>query len=216
MKNAAIVVVISGNGSNLQALIDAQKAGEMSGEIKAVISNRPNAFGLERAKKAAIQTAVVDHTQYPDRDSFDAAMIEAIDSFQPDLVILAGFMRILTDDFVEHYRGRMLNVHPSLLPKFRGLNTHQRAIDAGEREHGVTIHFVTPELDGGPLIIHARTTIRADDNAQSLAERVQQLEHRIYPLAVDWFACGRLKLDDDRVFLDDSPLDEPIDYAQLD
>lgn len=212
MSTASIVVLISGSGSNLQALIDAVNDGRMSGRISAVISNRSDAYGLERAAKAGIETAVVDHTQFDDRERFDQALAAEIDRFNPDLVVLAGFMRILTHDFVEHYTGRMLNIHPSLLPKFRGLNTHARAIEEGETEHGVTIHFVTPELDGGPLIIQAKTPIDSDDTARTLAAKVQGLEHRIYPQTVDWFITGRLRLENDKVIFDDKMLDGPLQY----
>lgn len=201
-----IVVLISGNGTNLQAIIDAASRGELPAEIRAVISNRPQAFGLERARRAGIPALVVDHTLYPDRDSFDAALQTAIDRYQPGLVVLAGFMRILTSQFVKHYHGRMLNVHPSLLPAFRGLDTHRRALAAGVKEHGVSIHFVTDELDGGPVIIQQKIPILPGDDATSLAARVQEEEHRLYPRVIRWFAEGRLKLHNNRVMFDGSPL----------
>lgn len=158
-----------------------------------MLSNRADAFGLERARKAGIATAVIDHKEYRERSEFDRAMIEQIDQWGADLVVLAGFMRILTEEFVAHYAGRLINIHPSLLPKFKGLNTHQRALDAGEAEHGCTVHFVNDELDGGAPIIQAAIPIQADDTPASLQQRIHSLEHRIYPLAVSWFTSGRLK-----------------------
>ena len=204
-----IVVLISGNGTNLQAIIDAVKRGELPAEIRAVISNRPQAFGLQRARRAGIPVEVVDHTRYPDRDGFDAALQTAIDRYRPALVVLAGFMRILTPQFVRHYHGRMLNVHPSLLPAFRGLDTHRRALAAGVKEHGVSIHFVTDELDGGPVIVQQKVPILPGDDAARLAARVQEEEHRLYPRVIRWFAQGRLKLHDNRIMFDGNPLALP-------
>lgn len=175
-------------------------------QIAGVLSNRADAFGLVRAANAGIPTAIVDHTLYANRDSFDCALIEMIDSWQADLVVLAGFMRILTDGFVEHYDGRLINIHPSLLPKFKGLNTHARALEAGEVEHGCTVHFVCPELDAGAPIVQAATAVRADDSVQSLQERIHHLEHRIYPLAVEWFTAGRLTQHQGLALLDGQPL----------
>ena len=204
-----IVVLISGNGSNLQAIIDAVQRGDLPAEVRAVISNRPQAFGLERARRAGIPAEAVDHTRYPDRDGFDAALQTAIDRHRPALVVLAGFMRILTPRFVRHYHGRMLNVHPSLLPAFRGLDTHRRALAAGVKEHGMSIHFVTDELDGGPVIIQQKVPVLPGDDAARLAARVQEQEHRLYPLVIRWFAQGRLKLHDNRIMLDGKPLTGP-------
>ncbi len=201
-----IVILISGSGSNLQAFIERAQRDELNATLSAVISNRPAAKGLERAREAGIPTAAVDHTDYASRDDFDAALREVIDSYQPDLVILAGFMRILGADFVRHYRGRMLNIHPSLLPKYPGLHTHQRALDAGDKEAGATVHFVTEELDGGPPVIHARVPIESGDTAELLAARVLEQEHRIYPLAAQWFAQGRLILNGNRAELDGKAL----------
>lgn len=197
-----VVVLISGGGTNLQALIDAQQAGQLPANIAAVISNRPAAYGLERARLAGIDTAIVDHTEYESREQFDQALQQCIDRYEPQLVVLAGFMRILTEGFTQHYLGRMLNIHPSLLPKYQGLNTHQRALDAGDLQHGVTVHFVTPELDGGPNVIQAVVPVLAEDNAESLAKRVQEQEHAIYPMAVGWFAQGRLTMDNQNSLLD--------------
>lgn len=203
-----IVVLISGSGSNLQALIDAADAGDLQANISAVISNRPKAYGLERAAAAGINTHVVDHTEYPSREAFDQELASIIDQHQPDLVVLAGFMRILTPEFTNRYLGRMLNIHPSLLPKYPGLNTHQRAIDAGDDSHGVTVHFVIPELDGGPNVVQAIVPVLASDSADQLAARVLVQEHKIYPLAVSWFAQGRLKMDANSCRLDDKRLPE--------
>lgn len=201
-----LVILISGSGTNLQAIIDAIKEGTVKADIRCVISNRADAYGLERARQAGIATRVVDHRQYDSRESFDAALQQEIDQFQPDLVVLAGFMRILTTEFVRHYRGRMLNIHPSLLPKFRGLNTHARAIEAGEAEHGVTVHFVTEELDGGPNVLQAIIPIEPDDTPDTLRVRVQRQEHFIFPEAIRWFLSGRLKMEGDQALLDGAPL----------
>ncbi len=202
----SIVVLISGSGSNLQALLDHFAGQPDKARISAVISNRADAYGLERARAADVPTHVLSHRDYPDRSSFDLAMAGHIDRYQPDLVILAGFMRILTPEFTDRYAGRLFNIHPSLLPKYKGLDTHQRALDAGDREHGCSVHFVTSELDGGPVIIQARTAIRPGDDADSLAQRVHQLEHQIYPLAAQWFVDGRLQLGPQGVVLDNMPL----------
>lgn len=201
-----ILVLISGSGTNLQALIDSAASGSDGGEIVAVVSNRADALGLDRARKAGIPTLALDNRDYPDRETYDQALIAEIDRFAPDLVLLAGFMRILTEQFVSHYRGFLLNIHPSLLPKYKGLHTHQRAIEAGDGEHGSTVHFVTPELDGGPLVLQAAVPIRADDTPATLAARVQQREHHLYPLVMHWFIQGRLSLIDGRACLDGKPL----------
>lgn len=202
-----IVVLVSGNGSNLQAIIDAAAAGALPVEIRAVISNRPTAFGLERARRAGIAAVVVDHVAYPDRARFDAALQDAIDAYAPALVVLAGFMRILTPEFVAHYHGRLLNVHPSLLPAFRGLDTHRRALAAGATRHGASVHFVTAELDGGPVIAQQEVPILPDDDATSLAARVQRAEYVLYPRVIGWFAAGRLTLQGNRAMLDGAPIE---------
>jgi phosphoribosylglycinamide formyltransferase 1 len=194
VKPLRVVVLISGSGSNLQALIDGVASGDLPIEIAAVISNRPEVMGLTRASKAGIPTLVLDHKNYASREAFDIELMRTIDAYTPGLIVLAGFMRILTPAFTEHYLGRMLNIHPSLLPKFQGLHTHQRAIDAGESHHGVSVHFVTAELDGGPVAIQARVPVLPTDDAGLLAKRVQRQEHVIYPLAVKWFAEGKLKM----------------------
>lgn len=205
MKN--IVVLISGNGSNLQAMIDACESGIIKdARISAVLSNKADAYGLERARQAGIDALHLSAADYADRAAFDQAMAECIDSYQPDLVILAGFMRILSGDFVRHYQGRMLNVHPSLLPKYTGLNTHQRAIDAGDDEHGTSVHFVTEELDGGPVILQAKVPIFAGDTAEEVMARVQEQEHRIYPMVANWCLQDRVVMTDGKAVLDGSPL----------
>lgn len=197
-----VVVLLSGTGSNLQALIDSTRTGDSPVRIAAVISNRSDAYGLQRARDAGIETRSLDHKAFNGREAFDRALVELIDAFDPKLVVLAGFMRILSADFVRHYAGRLLNIHPSLLPKYKGMHTHQRAIDAGDREHGCSVHFVTEELDGGPLVVQAVVPVESDDSAQTLAQRVHTQEHRIYPLAVRWFAEGRLILGDQGALLD--------------
>lgn len=178
----------------MQAFINACADGSLSAEIAVVISNKPSAAGLDLAAAAGIPTACVDHKNYDNRETFDAALLAALAPFEPDLVILAGFMRILTPVFIEPYAGRLLNIHPSLLPKYPGLNTHQRALDAGDSHAGVTVHFVTPELDGGPPIVHAKVAIESGDTAETLARRILEQEHRIYPLAVRWHLNKQLKL----------------------
>ena len=195
------LVLLSGSGSNLQTLIEGQQQGKLPIDICAVISNRADAFGLVRATDAGIATEWLDHRAYSSRENFDRQLLATIDRYTPELVILAGFMRVLTRCFVRHYKGRMLNIHPSLLPKYPGLNTHQRVLDDGERRHGVTVHFVTEKLDGGPAVIQAVIPILDGDNAGSLKQRIQRQEHRIYPMAVDWFASGRLSMASDTVVL---------------
>jgi phosphoribosylglycinamide formyltransferase-1 len=207
-RDPVIVVLISGSGSNLQALINAVEKEEITGNIKAVISNKADVFGIERAQKAGISTHVVDHTKYDNREVFDGELILKIEQYQPDLIVLAGFMRILTDSFVRRYEGKMLNIHPSLLPKYPGLNTHQRALDAGDTEHGVTVHFVTAELDSGPNIIQAKVPTLKQDTAETLAKRIQQQEHIIYPIAVKWFVDGRLSMHENHALLDQKELPE--------
>lgn len=192
-----VVVLISGSGSNLQAFID--NADELHINIKAVISNKADAYGLERAKKANIDTVVLPHQEFDSREAFDATLQEKIDTLQPGLIILAGFMRILSAEFVQHFADKVINIHPSLLPKYKGLNTHQRAIDAQETHHGASVHLVTPELDDGPVIIQGRLAIQADDTAETLQKRIHPLEHKIYPQAVKWIASGDIKIDQGKV-----------------
>ncbi len=197
-----VVVLISGGGTNLQAIIDACKAEQIPANIVAVISNKAGVYGLERAKNAGIANKVLSHQDFSSRESYDQALITEIDKFSPDLVVLAGFMRILTPTFVQHFSGKLLNIHPSLLPKYQGLNTHQRAIDAKDNEHGVSVHFVTEELDGGPVILQAKVPVFAQDNAEELANRVHEQEHRIYPLVIKWFCQERLKMHNEQAILD--------------
>ncbi len=189
-----IVVLISGSGSNLQAMIDAQQNNELGGDIVAVFSNRPNVLGLERASKAGIPAETLDHKSFDSREAFDTELAKRLDEYNPDLVVLAGFMRILTPEFVNHYAGKLLNIHPSLLPKYPGLNTHQRAIEAGDQEHGATVHFVTPELDGGPPLVQGKIAIENGDTPNSLQQRIHIIEHKIYPLAVRWCCEGKAEL----------------------
>ncbi|WP_300442348.1 phosphoribosylglycinamide formyltransferase [Zoogloea sp.] len=186
-----VVILISGRGSNMEAIVRAQIAGA---QIAAVISNRPDAAGLGFAAAHGIAAQIVDHKDYPSREAFDAALAATIDAHEPDLVVLAGFMRVLTDGFVSHYAGRLLNIHPSLLPSFPGLHTHRRALEAGVRVHGTTVHFVTPTLDCGPIVIQAVVPVLPGDDEAALAARVLEQEHRIYPQAVRWFVDGRLSL----------------------
>lgn len=188
-----LVVLISGNGSNLQALIDAIAEGRLTARIAAVISNRPDAYGLERAAQAGIATAVLDHKAFDSREAYDEALASLIARHAPDLVVLAGFMRILTPGLIERFAGRMLNIHPSLLPKYPGLHTHRRALAAGDAEHGVSIHLVTPELDGGPILAQAACPIVPGDDEASLAAKVRVLEHMLYPEVIQGFAEGRFK-----------------------
>ena len=197
----AIVILISGRGSNMASLIKAVADGSLPVRIAAVLANRADAEGLTTAAAAGIATHVVDHRSFASREDFDSALAAAIDGFAPDLVVLAGFMRILSDGFVSHFAGRLINIHPSLLPSFPGLHTHQRALDEGVRVHGCTVHFVTPALDHGPIIVQAAVPVVDGDDAARLAARVLAQEHRIYPLAVRWFAEGRLQLCAGRVVL---------------
>ena len=209
-KPLPVVVLISGRGSNLQAILDATAGGELPVEIRAVISNRPDAAGLQRPALLGIRTIVVDHACYASRRAFEAVLQTTIDAFEPGLLVLAGFMRILAPEFVTHYRGRILNIHPSLLPEFPGLNTHQRVLDAGKQESGATVHFVTPQMDGGPAVLQARVPVLAGDDADLLAARVLEQEHRILPMAIRWFAEGRVRLDAaGRVLFDGAPLERP-------
>lgn len=197
-----IAILISGRGSNMGAFLEACDRGELPAQVCLVLSNRADAEGLDSARRAGIATACIAHGDYPDREAFDAALVRRLQQAQPDLVILAGFMRILTPVFITPFAGRLLNIHPSLLPKYPGLHTHQRALDAGDSEAGSTVHFVTPELDGGPPVLQARVPILPGDTADSLARRVVALEHEIYPLAALWYLQGRLKLNEQGAFLD--------------
>ncbi|MDP1708104.1 MAG: phosphoribosylglycinamide formyltransferase [Gammaproteobacteria bacterium] len=213
------VILVSGRGSNLQAILQAAAAPSSPLEVRAVISNRPDAPALAVARAAGIPTQTVDHTTYPDRQHFDAALQTAIDCHAPALVVLAGFMRILGPEFVNHYRGRMLNIHPSLLPAYPGLDTHRRVLMDGVQEHGASVHFVTPAVDGGPVVLQARVPVLPDDTVTTLAARVLEQEHCIYPQALRWFAEGRLRLagapPHEYALLDDKPVGtEPVARTQ--
>jgi phosphoribosylglycinamide formyltransferase-1 len=201
-----VVVLISGNGSNLQAIIDHCNNGETPAEVVAVISNVQSAFGLKRARSAGIEAHCLNHREFMSRGAFDEALTTLIEGFRPDLVALAGFIRILSPSFVDHFAGRLMNIHPSLLPQYPGLDTHRRVIADGAKEHGATVHFVTRDLDAGPVIIQGRVEVGEDDSEHSLETRVHEVEHRIYPEAVRWFASGRLRLQDDVALLDGQPL----------
>ncbi len=193
MHKLPVVILLSGRGSNLRAIAEAAR-GDLPIEIRAVISNRPDAPGLVYAREFGLPTEVLDHTQFPDRAAYDNALQKLIDRHAPELVLLAGFMRVLTPQFVAHYNGRMLNIHPSLLPAFPGLRTAERALEAGAREHGASVHFVTEEVDGGPVVLQAKVPVLPEDTAETLNARALEQEHRIYPQAIGWFAEGRLKL----------------------
>lgn len=208
MEKLSVVILISGQGTNLQTMIDAAAANSHRLPIKilAVISNEPNAFGAKRARTAGIPTHIVSHKDFASREQFEAALQDKIDRYQPQLVVLAGFMRKLTPAFVAHYHGHMINIHPSLLPKHPGLNTHRRVLEAGENEHGATVHYVTEAVDAGPVICQARLPIKPDDTPERLKKRVQQLEYRMYPQVLLWIATGKLELKGDEVFFEGQPL----------
>ena len=209
-KKSKAVVLISGGGSNLQAFIDQINDGELDLDIKLVISNVAQAYGLTRANLAGINTKCIDHKAFKSRLDFDQSLIASIDRVEPDIVILAGFMRILTPEFVNHFANKLVNIHPSLLPKFTGTNTHQRAIDAKEQWHGASIHFVIPELDAGPVILQGRLPIGEEDTAESLQSRIHKIEHRLYPMAVKWFCQGRLSIENGQVLLDGETSDSQL------
>jgi len=203
MKN--IVILISGRGSNMEAIVRAAVPGA---RIAAVIANRPDASGLVFAREHGIEAVCLDHKGFADRAAFDEALRERIDGYTPDLVVLAGFMRVLTENFVRHYEGRLINIHPSLLPAFPGLHTHRRAIESGATVHGATVHFVTAELDSGPVVVQAAVPVLPDDDESALAARVLREEHRIYPQAVRWIVEGRTRIDGQRVHVQDSARDQ--------
>jgi phosphoribosylglycinamide formyltransferase-1 len=202
MKRPGLVILISGRGSNMQAILEAVRAGRLPAEVRAVISNEPQAAGLKIAQAAGVPTHVVPHRNAPGRADFEAALSRQIDEYAPALVVLAGFMRVLSGDFVRRYSGRLVNIHPSLLPEFPGLRTHERALESGAKRHGASVHFVTSEVDSGPVIVQAAVPVRPGDTPEKLAQRVLKEEHRIYPLAIRWFVEGRLSLRDGRVLLD--------------
>ena len=207
-----LVVLVSGNGSNLQAILDACRQGRINAHVAAVFSNRANAFGLERARRAGIAAHALSAADYESREAFDRQLIREIEAYAPDLVVLAGYMRILSPAFVAHYRHRLLNIHPSLLPKYPGLHTHRQALENGDREHGTSVHFVTDELDGGPVILQAKVPVFSGDSEDEVSARVQYQEHAIYPLVISWFVAGRLIMRDNAAWLDGKKL-SPQGYA---
>ncbi|GLP94786.1 phosphoribosylglycinamide formyltransferase [Paraferrimonas sedimenticola] len=209
---ARVAVLISGQGTNLQAIMDANTIGDIDVEFAVVISNKEDAYGLIRAEQQGIPALALTAEAGESRASYDQRLHQALSEYQPDIIVLAGFMRILSDEFVERYLGRMVNIHPSLLPKYPGLNTHQKAIDNGDEEHGASVHFVTPQLDSGPVILQAKVPVFADDDVTSLSERVHVQEHSIYPLVVKWLSQQRVQLKDGQAWLDDQPL-PPSGYA---
>ncbi len=208
MSTASIVILISGSGSNLQAIIDAVAEQKIHAQISAVISNRPDALGLEKAKSAGINTIVIDHTEFAERQQFDQALTNKVAELKPDLIVLAGFMRILACAFIEQYEGCILNIHPSLLPAFKGMHTHRRALEAGHKQHGASVHFVSNELDSGPVVIQSKLAVLDTDDEDTLALRVLKQEHIIYPLAIEWFIDGRLSLQANHVHFDHKPIKE--------
>ena len=207
-----LVVLISGNGSNLQSILDACESGRINGSVAAVFSNKASAYGLTRAQQASVPAHALSAQDFADRDAFDRQLMQQIDAYTPDLVVLAGYMRILSPAFVAHYHDRLLNIHPSLLPKYPGLHTHRQALANGDAEHGTSVHFVTDELDGGPIILQARVPVFADDDEAEISARVQHQEHAIYPLVISWFIEGRLQMRAGKAWLDGEPL-PPEGYA---
>ncbi|MEW5057615.1 MAG: phosphoribosylglycinamide formyltransferase [Cycloclasticus sp.] len=205
-----IVVLLSGSGSTLQSMIDA----DLPADICAVISNKADVMGLERAQKAGINSHVLEHTAFPSREAFDLELKKLIEQQQADLIVLAGFMRILSDDFVNHYYGKLINIHPSLLPKYKGMYTHQRVMDDGEPLHGSSVHFVNTELDGGPVVLQARVPVLPSDDVESLELRIKSKEQLIYPTAISWLAEGRIELKGHEVYMDQKKMSGPvvIDY----
>lgn len=201
-----LVVLVSGQGSNLQAILDGCQQGQIHGSVAAVFSNKSEAYGLTRAREAGVPAHALAASQFADREAFDNQLMLEIDAYAPDLVVLAGYMRILSPQFVQHYAGRMLNIHPSLLPKYPGLHTHRQAIENGDEEHGTSVHFVTEQLDGGPVILQAKVPVFAGDTEEEVNARVQHQEHAIYPLVVSWFVEGRLEMKDDAAWLDGEKL----------
>jgi len=210
MSKKNILVLISGSGSNLQALIDAQNQADFLGEIVAVISNKKNVLGLQRAAAANIPALILQHTDYSSREAFDTALAKTIQAYDPDLIILAGFMRILTAGFVENFRGKLLNIHPSLLPKYPGLHTHKRALKNNDEYHGSSVHFVTEELDGGPLIAQSKTKIAKNETEESLIKKILKLEHQLYPQVAKWFLNGQIKLENNEVLFENKKLEQVI------
>ncbi len=210
VEKASLVVLISGTGSNLQAIIDAINNKQLDAEIKAVISNQASASGLDHAARENITTHVIEHKSYPSREKFDQAMIQVIDAARADLVVLAGFMRILSKPFIDHYQHRLLNIHPSLLPKYKGLNTHQQVINNHDTIHGASVHYVSHELDSGPIVIQAEIPVLASDTAETLATRVLIEEHKIYPVAIKLHTLNRISFDNDQLLYDNQVLTQPL------
>ena len=212
MKTLSLVVLISGSGSNLQAIIDAIDSQQLNAQISAVISNRPDAYGLTRARQHDIPAISLDHKQYDSRELFDQQLQREIESLKPDIIVLAGYMRILTTAFINAFSPTILNIHPSLLPKYQGLHTHQRALDNNDSEHGVSIHIVTPELDSGPVIVQGKFAIEKEDSSDSLQQKAHQLEHQMYPLVLNWLSNQRLKLNSGLPLFDEKPLQTPLSF----
>ena len=214
MTGMSFVVLISGNGSNLQSIIDTIEAKQINASLSAVISNNAEAYGLTRARKHAIETRVIDHRQYKSRDSFDQALLRCIKEFDPDYILLAGFMRILGSAFINAYRNKIINIHPSLLPNYKGLNTHQRVMDNLEIEHGVSIHLVTPELDGGPVLMLGRYRIEEGNTVADLQHKGHRLEHRMYPVVLQWLSEKKLQIGKNGIEFEQQTLREPIEFSQ--
>lgn len=221
MSDMSIVVLISGSGTNLQAIIDAAASGDLPVIVRAVVSNRADAYGLKRAAEAGIPTEIISHRDFDNQRRFCLALQKCIDGYQPDLVVLAGFMRILHPNFVAHFKNRLINIHPSLLPRYPGLHTHQRVLEHGDREHGATVHYVTEELDAGPVIVQGSITVAPSDTPETLQQKVHEVEYRILPKAIGWIAEKKLSIDGGRVLLDGRvspeqglvPASESIDSA---
>lgn len=205
-----VAILISGRGTNMRAIVERAQCGELPIDVRVVLSDQPAAPGLAVAASLGIETLTLSPREFPDRAAYDSALIDALRRYEPGLIVLAGFMRILSPHFVDAFAGRILNIHPSLLPKYPGLRTHRRCLEAGDRVHGASVHFVTPELDGGPVVIQAIVDVREGDDEETLSARVQRQEHIIYPQAIDWFARGRIELREGRAWLDDRVLDEPV------
>jgi phosphoribosylglycinamide formyltransferase-1 len=214
-KTLSLVVLISGSGSNLQAIIDAIEKDSLNATIQAVISNRPAAFGLERAQRHGISTIALDHTEFDSREAFDARLMQEIERFQPDVIVLAGYMRILTERFILHFSPNLLNIHPSLLPKYQGLHTHQRVLENNDEQHGVSIHVVTPELDAGPVILQGEFTVDSIDDVDSLQQKAHKLEHQMYPLVISWLSEKRLTFNQGLPVFDNETLQHPISFNKL-
>lgn len=210
-----LVVIISGNGSNLQSIIDAIERGQLNARIGAVISNNPDAFGLSRAKKHGIEQQVVDHRQFDSREAFDRSLLETVNRYTPDFIVLAGFMRILGSAFIQAYESKILNIHPSILPDYKGLNTHQRAIDNKETEHGVSIHLVTEGLDDGPVLLRGRYSIDAHDSAEDLQRKGHSMEHQMYPRLIQWLCDGELKITAGEITFRQNLLSQPIEFNHV-